>query len=148
MRLALVFLLFCLPAHAQERRTFTVPFHVVNGMILLDGQLNGKPAVFLLDTGANISIVDYRAAGFPALKLDVLRSTGKTGAEGDCLTRKVSKLSLGLRSWLARRTCLMDLSDASKRMGAQIDGFIGTDVLAEFSAVRIDYKAQTVTLEQ
>jgi hypothetical protein len=42
----------------------------------------------------------------------------------------------------------MDLSDASKRMGAKIDGFIGTDVLSEFRAVRIDYKAQAVTLEK
>lgn len=133
-------------AHAQERKTFTVPFHTVRGMILLDGQLNGKPAVFLLDTGANISIVDYRVAGFPALKLDALRSTGRTGAEGDCATREVSKLSLGLRSWFARRTCLMDLSDASKRVGAQIDGFIGQDILAEFSAVRIDYKAHVLEL--
>jgi hypothetical protein len=116
-------------------------------MILLDGQLNGKPAVFLLDTGANVSIVDYRAAGFPASKPDALRSTGRAGAEGDCLTREIPKLSLGLRSWLSRRTCLMDLSDASKRMGTKIDGFIGADLLSTFSAVRIDYKAQTVTLE-
>jgi hypothetical protein len=114
---------------------------------LLDGQLNGKPAVLLLDTGANISIVDFRAAGFPALKLDALRSTGGTGAEGNCFSREIPKLSLGLHSWLARRTCLMDLSDVSKRMETKIDGFIGADLLRTFSAVRIDYKAQTVTLE-
>ena len=41
----------------------------------------------------------------------------------------------------------MDLSDASRRMGTQIDGFIGQDVLSEFSAVRIDYKAHTVELQ-
>ncbi len=103
--------------------------------------------MLLLDTGANISIMDYRAAGFPALKIDALRSTGGTGAEGACLTREMPKLSLGLRSWLARRTCLMDLSDTSKRIGAQIDGIVGQDILQTFSAVRIDYKAQTVTLE-
>jgi len=42
----------------------------------------------------------------------------------------------------------MDLSDAGKRMGTRIDGFIGADLLSSFSAVRIDYKAQTVTLEE
>lgn len=46
------------------------------------------------------------------------------------------------------RVWVMDLSDASKRIGAKVDGFIGTDVLSEFSAARIDYKAQTVTLEK
>lgn len=64
------------------------------------------------------------------------------------VTREVSKLSLGLRSWLNRRICLMGVSDVSKRLGTQIDGFIGTDELSEFQAVRIDYKAQTVTLEE
>lgn len=42
----------------------------------------------------------------------------------------------------------MDLSDASKRMGTQIDGFIGQDVLGEFSAVRIDYRSHVLELEK
>src|SRR5712692_6465693 len=89
----LLALLLCQPIHAQERRTFTVPFHTVRGLILLDGKLNDKPAVFLLDTGANNSVMDYRAAGFDSLKLDALRSTGSAGAEGACIVREV-KLSL------------------------------------------------------
>jgi len=138
--------LLCQPAHAQERMAYTVPFHAVRGLILLDGQLNGHPATFLLDTGANNSVMDYRAAGFPNLKLDALRSTGTAGSEGSCTVREV-KISLEHKSWLNRRVCIMDLSDASRRAGSQIDGFIGVDVLGEFSAVRIDYKTQTVTLE-
>ena len=42
----------------------------------------------------------------------------------------------------------MELSDASKRLGTRIDGFIGEDLLEEFSAVRIDYKARLVELEE
>jgi len=111
-----------------------------------NGQINGKPATFMLDTGANNSVMDYRAAGFPDLKLDKLRSTGSAGAEGDCIVREV-KLSLEHRSWIGRRVCIMDLSDVSKRMETKIDGFVGADLLSTFSAVQIDYKAQTVTLE-
>ena len=51
-----------------------VPFHTVKGLILLDGQLNGKPATFLLDTSANNSTVDVHSAGFDGLKLDALCS--------------------------------------------------------------------------
>ena len=47
-----VVLFLAVSLHAQEHRTFTVPFHTVDGMILLDGQINGKPATLLLDTGA------------------------------------------------------------------------------------------------
>jgi hypothetical protein len=132
--------------HAQERKTYTIPFHTVRAMILLDGQINGQPAVFLLDTGANNSIVDYRAAGFISFKLVPLRSTGSTGAEGGCIMRDV-KLSLEHRSWFGRKVCIMDLSDISRRMETRIDSFVGQDILSEFSAVRIDYKAHTVTLE-
>ena len=39
---------------------------------------------------------------------------------------------------------MMDLSDASKRLGTRIGGFIGQDLLREFSVVRIDCKAGAV----
>jgi len=58
--------LLCWPAQAQERTAYAVPFHAVRGMILLDGQLNCHPVTLLLDTGANNSVMDYRAAGFLA----------------------------------------------------------------------------------
>ena len=125
-----VVLLLAVSLSAQERR-FRVPFHTVNGLILLDGQWNGKPAAFLLDTGANDSVVDDRAAGLDGLKLDALRSTGSARAEGACAVREVN-LSLEHRSWL-------NLSDVSRRMGVRVDGFIGSDVLNEFS-VRINYR--------
>ncbi len=131
---------------AQERRTFTVLFHSVHGMILLDGQLNGKPAVFLLDTGANNSIMDMQSAGLGNLKLDKLRSTGAAGSEGDCALREV-RLALEHRSWLNRRVCVMDLSDVSRRMGTHLDGFIGADVLSEFRQVRLNYETHTLELE-
>lgn len=144
--LLLVLSLFASFALAQERRTFTVPFDLHGGLILLKGELNGKPATFLLDTGANNSIVDAHSAGFN-LKLDKLRSTGAVGAEGDCVVREV-KLSLEHRSWLNRRVCVMDLSDASKRMGLHLDGFIGMDVLSDFRQVRINFETRTLELEK
>lgn len=143
----LAFFLFSPFAVAQERKTFTVPFHTVRGMILLDGQVNGKPAVLLLDTGANNSLVDIR---FADRELDKqryqLRSSGNTGSQGTAFALR-EHIALGLRSW-DRVVGVMDLSDASKRVGAHVDGFIGADVLSEFSAVRIDYKAHTLELEQ
>jgi hypothetical protein len=134
-------------SNAQERKTYTVPFHTVRGMILLDGRINDKPVVFLLDTGASFSIVDFRSSGFDSMKLNELRPLNGTGASGECAIREV-KLSLEHRSWFGRRICIMDLKEVAARTGEHVDGFIGTDVLSEFRAVRIDYKAQTVTLEK
>lgn len=59
--------------------TFRIPFHTVNGQILLDGQLNGKPAALLLDSGANNSIVDAASAG-ASVKLDKRASARQVNA--------------------------------------------------------------------
>ena len=52
------------------------------------------------------------------------------------------------RHWIERPMLVMDLSDASKRLGTRIDGFVGQDILREFAAVRIDYKAGLVEFEK
>ena len=57
-------------------------------------------------------------------------------------------LRLAERHWIDRDVLVMDLSDASKRMGTRVDGFIGQDVLREFASVRIDYRTKTIELEQ
>ncbi len=129
---------------AQERG-YILPFHTVNGLILLDAKVNGKRAVLLLDTGAIHSIVDKQSAGLGNLALHELDSMGGIGAAGNCSAREVH-FTLGGRD-RTQLVCLLDLAVVSKRVGAHLDGFIGQDVLREFSAVRIDYKAHTVTLE-
>ena len=72
-----------LVASGQESpRVYRVPFHSINGMILLDGQVNGKPAVLLLDSTANNSLFSPEAAGVTA-KLRGPSATNTTGAAGE-----------------------------------------------------------------
>lgn len=71
--------------------------------------------------------------------------------EGDYAVSEV-KLSfrtavLGHRSWLNRRIRVVDLTDASKRVGVHLDGVVGVDLLQDFSAVRIDFKNKAIELE-
>lgn len=47
----------------EQPRTFRVPFHTVNSMILLDAKVNGKAAVLLLDTGANRTALSAEITG-------------------------------------------------------------------------------------
>jgi len=44
----------------------TIPFHSVNGMIFLDVTVNDKPAVLVLDTGSNHTMVSVQLAGVSA----------------------------------------------------------------------------------
>ena len=141
--LAVAFTLFASTVHAQ---TFRVPFHSVNGMILLDAQVNGKTAVLLLDTGADFTLISPEASGLSA-KLDALKATNTTGASGEYVKGRID-LRLAERHWIDRAVLIMDLTEASKRLGTKIDGFIGQDLLREFSAVRIDYKSAQVEFEK
>lgn len=102
-------------------------------MILLDATVAGKPAsLLLLDTGANNTILSPQAVGLATVQLRALQATkAGTGAEGDYVTREVD-LRLAERHCMNRRVMVMDLSDTSKRMGTQVDGFLGQDVLRTF----------------
>ena len=133
--------LLCPSAHGQERTALTIPFHSAENLILLDAELNGRPATFLLDTGSNVSFVDYHAARSIRFKADKVRRVGQTG----CL-RAYEHLSLAGRNFHAQGLCVADLSDMQKGIGSHIDGLLGQDFLRQFSGVRIDYKAQSVTL--
>ena len=115
-------------------------------MILLEATVNGKPAVFVLDTGAQNSIASLQMAGMYA-NLSPLMAGKGVGAGGEYVKAKID-LRLEKRHWIERPILAMDLSDASKRLGTRIDGFVGQDILREFSAVRIDYKAGLVEFEK
>jgi hypothetical protein len=138
----LLFLIAPLALAQETGRVYRVPFHSVNSMILLDVTVNGNPAVMLLDTGANNSIVTPAAAGLRANLAPLKRNSG-AGASGD-YTEAVIALCLDKHCWLNRDVLAMDLSEANKNAGARLDGFIGQDILREFSAVRIDYKAGVI----
>lgn len=107
--------------------TFSIPFHTANGLILVDGQLNGKPAVFLLDTGAGPNFATYEAAG---LKPQQGVTDGSVEiAFGDLRVSCPARIVQGLQS-------------------PKTDGTLGEDFLKRFSSVRINYKTATVEFEK
>lgn len=93
---------------------FRVRFHTANGLILLDGQLNGKPATFLLDTGTTDSVMDCRAAGFSSLKLAALPPSDIVGSEGSYAIHEL-RLALGHLTWICH-VFIMDRSGVSKKL--------------------------------
>ena len=112
------------PAFAQERKTYTVPFHTAKGLILLDVTLDGKPAVLMLDTGAQDS---FRTKGDWPIALH----------EHD------SGLTFHTRKNPSDRLALYYAEP-----DVHVDGILGEDLLHYFRSVRIDYKARTVTVER
>ena len=149
MLLFAVLLFFAGAVSAQgQPRTFKVPFHNSGAMILLDASVNGNPAVLLLDTGSVRTMVSFEALGHNEVKAKPVKpSRLGAGADGQYLKGR-SNIGLGDCTIFAQDVFAVDLSEVSKMLGTRVDGLLGADVLREFSAVRIDYKAHVIEFEQ
>jgi len=83
-------LLFAGAVSAQEQpRIYRVPFHTAGSMILVDATVNGKPAVLLLDTGADFTIISLEASGLTTVKVRALTANKSTGANGEYVKSRV-----------------------------------------------------------
>jgi len=111
------------------RKLSASQFHSVNGMILLDAQLNGKPAVLVLDTGAVQTQMDKRV---------MMRQEN--------LALLYVDMKIGTYHHNEYRILATDLRPMLK--GIPADGLLGEDWLRSFRAVRIDYKANVIEFEK
>lgn len=120
------FLFLVLPCFAQQSpRTFRVPFHTLDGLILLDVKVNGGSSTMLLDTGANVTLLRHAPSNADTVELEPSRAVTVSAVDLD-------KIGVHL----------------AKRDVAQIDGLLGEDFLRYLASVRIDYRARVVEFEK
>ena len=128
--------------HAMCLLGFTaVPLReLVTGHHLVDAVLNGKKAAFVLDTGANVSVVHAPlAAGYGLPEKG--GPAGAFGLGGPLQARQVELKSLRIGGVAVRegRIMVSDLSQIGRVLGpvsgGTIAGIIGQDVMKEHRAV-------------
>jgi Aspartyl protease len=111
------------------------------GHHLVRAAVNGKEGVFVLDTGANLSVIDVDHAAFFGLAAARGRPGGATGLGGSNVARQVAIESLTLSGVKVRQrrmvvTDLGSIGDALAPLsGGAVHGIIGQDVLKEHRAV-------------
>lgn len=128
--------------HAMCLLGFTaVPIQrLVTGHQLVKGLLNDKPATFVLDTGANVSLVHTGFAEDFGLKPQRVPAAA-IGLGGGQMASRASVATLQLGEVKARQTHVMlaDLSSLETALGPlsrdRIDGIIGQDLMREHRAV-------------
>ena len=122
------------------------PFQYSQSLIFVKGKINGGRTqyLFLVNTGANTTVIDKRTAGL--LKLPVIRETdsveGTAGSEYVALC-SVKSIEIGKTSVKNMEVTRRDLSKFVTLNGQKIDGILGTDFLKNY-AVTIDFNAKTI----
>jgi predicted aspartyl protease len=112
-----------------------VPFAWTPGQIEVRVRVNDVNATFLLDTGAEYSVISTRLAGL--LKVQTDRTRGRDFADDISLT-------LGGVSLEHQRVMVMPF-DTYYARGRTIDGLVGYDFFARF-VVSIDFNGHSLTL--
>ncbi len=100
---------------------------------------------FIIDTGANRTVIDHHLAKRLKLRSKTARittlNTSTTVAEST-----ISAIQVGSKRFPDVSVLILDLSALYKPFGERIDGVLGTDLLGR-QKLEIDYQARTLTLE-
>jgi hypothetical protein len=111
------------------------------GHHLVTAAVDGKEGVFILDTGANLSVIDSDHVAHFGLAPARGRPGGATGLGGSSTARQVpiESLAFGKVKLRQRRMMVTDLGSIGDALaplsGGAVHGIIGQDVLKEHRAV-------------
>jgi predicted aspartyl protease len=121
-----------------------VPFQLRDGLIYIQGQVNGKRATLLVDTGAALTTFTLRVV--PTLNTDATITMNL--AKGSVLA---SRLPVGFvlgDSNLREQHCSFHQNAVVGNFKfLDADGLIGQDVLSHFRSITLDFKNSTLILE-
>jgi Aspartyl protease len=130
----------------------SVPVETMGGEPIVTLMLNGQPAHFIIDTGAERSVVAETAAQRLGLVRDSWVGTTMSGIGGietrpDALPKSISLAGVPLvRNTLAHDASLAVTPDLRGQAPGQIDGLLGRDYLSRYD-LDIDLAHQRIGLE-
>lgn len=119
---------------AQElAETSEVPLVRVAGSPLnpfVRAEVNGKPGLFLVDTGATVTCLDSRFAdGLGLRQRGIAPERIRTNVTGEIKTARVGGMRLGRHHFNAFTAAVLRLGHLEEGLGHKVDGVIGMNVL-------------------
>lgn len=126
-----------------------VPFEYSRafGLMLIKVEVNGKPAVMVLDTGSNETIVSPRLVIVKQLSSKNAVAMAKGSGYSGTGVIATALLSIGPLNPKNCQVLVVDLSDLSKTLGQEVDGILGMSVLKEFEIVSVDLRHHKLVLK-
>jgi len=129
----------------------SVPFTLVRGRLTVPLEVNGIPATFVLDTGAQLSLVTPQAVQRLDLSRDrwvaaTMHGVGGVVEHADADPRSMSLGGMQLRQATLARGISLTVGDLPGMGSATVvDGLLGRDFLSEFD-LQFDTAARRLTL--
>jgi predicted aspartyl protease len=126
--------------------SFKIPFELSSNLILLQARVNdSEPRWFILDTGADSTVIDSQLAKVMRLKPSGKEvGTGSAGTATALIFRGVS-IKLPNVEALNLKISALPIDFLSSPLGRKISGVIGNDILKEL-VVEVDYASQVINL--
>jgi hypothetical protein len=116
------------------------------GPILVSVHVNGKPAILILDTGSNTTILSPEISGLNPAHLPRADPPPKgTGFVRDGRWGQAT-LTIGTAVWKEKSVLVVDTKDISRALQRKIDGILGQDILDKFKYVEINLEEKRLTL--
>jgi hypothetical protein len=130
---------------ASGTSALKIPFELFGNLVLLQVRVNDSDSLrFILDTGADTSVIDAQQA--KALRLKPQGKMVGSGGGGTAEATFTKGVSINLQGvQLLDQTIYVLPLESLSALGRKIDGVLGNDVLKEF-VVEIDYLAGTINL--
>lgn len=133
---------------ASQPETASIPFNIQKGQTVVQAQVNGVAGNFLVDTGAQATVVNtvhFDAEQLPTFPLDHGMPSGVGGAMTGILGTRDLDLVWGNLDFDVPRALAIDLSHLEASLGIPIVGLIGIDLLERFE-IRLDYAEKVIDL--
>ncbi|MBV8760282.1 MAG: retropepsin-like domain-containing protein [Deltaproteobacteria bacterium] len=126
--------------------TASVPFDLAfGGLVFVDVTVNGTPMAFVLDTGAESTVLNASRLG--ALGLTATGTFAAGAGGGDVTVGYVPHVTYAVGGAVIRDQIVsaINLDDLEKPLGRKLDGILGYDFLSRF-VVELDYGRKQLRL--
>ncbi|HEX8232077.1 MAG TPA: aspartyl protease family protein [Caulobacteraceae bacterium] len=126
------------------RGTGPIPFDFLNqARIYIPVTLNGHPVKVLLDSGAEVTVIDKGFAERIGVKFTGKGVAGGTGGQTEGYLAEGVTVKVGNMTLDSRNVGVIDMADVSKRLGIPLPVVLGEDVFKQL-IVDIDFDRRTI----
>lgn len=133
----------------HQKESLSIPFSLINNLIVIPVEVNGKNLSFLLDTGIEKTVI-FNVHLSDSLKLNNIEKIQLRGlGEGEPIEALRSKGNLVRIKDIINVSHVIykitdNLFDLSSKMGVNIHGIIGGDLFKDF-VIRVNYASKKLT---